>query len=127
MRGSGSGPGASNKLGRDRSQRLAAVGIQQNYLNSRKARADNLHQLLGVEVRQAAIQEEYLPVPVLQFDQSFGAAPGLVHGTPSIIQALENLFPQKRAGTGDEHTTTGGRGENGKRGCRHSPDFNACR
>jgi len=52
--------------------------IEQHDFDSRISLPHGVAQFLGVKVGQVAIENEHLPTPALQMDQSFGSAAGLL-------------------------------------------------
>ncbi len=106
------------------SSRLGAVGIEEHHLGSRETPLNDGDQFVGVEVGEAAVEKQHLPVSSFQIDQRVGAAQNLLHRTAAAIQARENLFAECAVRAGDQRAACRGR-KNGKSG--HGTHFKSLR
>ena len=90
------------------------VGIEHHYPGAGKAPLNDCDQFLRVEIKQTAIEEQNLPVTLLQLRQRVGAAQGLLHGTAPPIQPVQDLFPQGTVGAGDQGAPGMSKGRHGR-------------
>jgi hypothetical protein len=79
-----------------------AFRIEQYDFDSRKALPNGVAQLLGVQVRQTAIEKEHLPETALQMDQSFGSPTNLFETAGGGMQTFEDALAYHVAGAGHQ-------------------------
>ena len=85
-------------------QDLPIVRVEHHHLNPGKAPFNNSHQLFCVEVGQATVQIQQLPVAALEFHECIGAAGGLLHRPSAFMKAVQNSFAKAGAGTRYQHS-----------------------
>jgi len=81
-------------------------------------------QFLGVKVGQVAIENEHLPTPALQMDQSFGSAAGLLEAPDRGTQTFEDAPAHDGTGAGHQDVLSIARSIVGwDRETRHTADL----
>src|SRR5580700_4071620 len=85
-------------------RRERCLGVEQHDLNFRKPLLNDPHQLSTVQVREAAIEKQNLPVSIFQFSQGLGAAQRLMHRPPAAVRVLQHLLAESAARTRNQHS-----------------------
>ena len=78
--------------------------VDHDDFNRRIALSHGLAKLFRIEVREAAVEKEYLPEPLFQVHEGFGASCGVFDATRPRKQAVKNSLAQYRTGARHKNT-----------------------